>query len=129
MTDFSTDMTQKLKAGGEEGIKIFLGMARMLRANAGNQGIVEWVQAGFPALPPKDHTWTRSRLAWTVSGRSVTSSMKRVPPSAISNFPEWARVAPVKAPRSWPKSSLSRSSAGNAAQFTLTNGRSFRGER
>jgi hypothetical protein len=54
MTDFSTEMTQKLKAGGEEGIKIFLGMARMLRANSGNQGIVEWVQAGFPALPEKD---------------------------------------------------------------------------
>jgi hypothetical protein len=54
MTDFPTEMTQKLKAGGEEGIKIFLGMARMLRANSGNPGIVEWVQAGFPALPPKD---------------------------------------------------------------------------
>ena len=54
MSDFSTEMTQKLKAGGEEGIKFFLGMARMLRANSGNQGIVEWVQAGFPALPEKD---------------------------------------------------------------------------
>ena len=54
MADFSTEMTQKLKAGGEEGIKIFLGMARMLRANSGNRGIVEWVQVGFPALPPKD---------------------------------------------------------------------------
>jgi hypothetical protein len=54
MTDFSTEMTQKLKAGGEEGIKIFLGMARISRTNSGNQGIVEWVQAGFPALPSKD---------------------------------------------------------------------------
>jgi hypothetical protein len=54
MADFSTEMTQKLKAGGEEGIKIFLGMARIVRTNSGNQGIVEWVQAGFPALPPKD---------------------------------------------------------------------------
>jgi hypothetical protein len=36
MTDFPTDMTAKLKAGGEEGIKIFLGMARILRTNAGN---------------------------------------------------------------------------------------------
>jgi len=54
MADFSTEMTQKLKAGGEEGIKIFLGMARIVRTNSGNQGIVEWVQAGFPALPQKD---------------------------------------------------------------------------
>ena len=38
MTDFSTEMTQKLKAGGEEGIKIFLGMARISRTNSGNQG-------------------------------------------------------------------------------------------
>ena len=41
-----------------------------------------------------------------------------------------ARVAaPVNAPRSWPNSSLSRSSAGSAAQFTLTNGRLRRVER
>src|SRR5262245_6973448 len=54
MADFPTDMTQKLKAGGEEGIKVFIGMARIMRANAGNAGIAEWVQVGFPALPPKD---------------------------------------------------------------------------
>ena len=54
MTDFSTEMTQKLKAGGEEGFKIFLGMARLLRKNSGNQGVAEWVQVGFPALPAKD---------------------------------------------------------------------------
>ena len=34
-------------------------------------------------------------------------------------------AAPVKAPFSWPNSSLSSSSAGSAAQLTLTNGRSF----
>jgi hypothetical protein len=54
MADFPTDMTQKLRAGGEEGIKIFLGMARMVRENSGNQGVVEWVQVGYPALPLKD---------------------------------------------------------------------------
>ena len=31
-------------------------------------------------------------------------------------------AAPVKAPFSWPNSSLSSSSAGSAAQFTFTNG-------
>jgi len=54
MTDFPTEMTEKLRAGGEEGIRIFLGMARMVRENSGNQGIVEWVQVGYPALPLKD---------------------------------------------------------------------------
>jgi hypothetical protein len=54
MNDFSTDMTQKLQAGGEEGIKIFLGMARIMRTNSGNAGVAEWVQVGFPALPHKD---------------------------------------------------------------------------
>ena len=37
--------------------------------------------------------------------------------------------APVNAPRSWPKSSLSMSSRGMAAQLTLTNGASLRGLR
>ena len=54
MADFSTEMTETLKAGGEEGIKVFLGMARIMRDNSGNQGVAEWVQVGYPALPPKD---------------------------------------------------------------------------
>jgi len=54
MMDFPSDMTQKLRAGGEEGIGVFLGMAKIVRANSGNQGIVEWVQVRFPALPHKD---------------------------------------------------------------------------
>jgi hypothetical protein len=54
MSDFQTEMTEKLKAGGEEGIKVFLGMARIMRENSGNAGVAEWVQVGFPALPLKD---------------------------------------------------------------------------
>lgn len=54
MTDFPSEMTQKLKAGGEEGIGVFLGMARIVRETSGNQGIAEWVQVGYPALPYKD---------------------------------------------------------------------------
>ncbi len=38
-------------------------------------------------------------------------------------------VAPVKAPFSWPKSSLSMRPLGSAAQLTLTSGRSLRGLR
>ena len=52
---------------------------------------------------------------------SPISSRKRVPPFACSNFPFLLAAAPVKAPFSWPKSSDSMSSVGNAAQFTATN--------
>jgi hypothetical protein len=54
MADFQTEMTQKLRAGGEEGIRIFLGMSKLVRKNSGNQGIAEWVKVGYPALPLKD---------------------------------------------------------------------------
>jgi len=54
MPDFQTEMTQKLRAGGEEGIRIFLGMSKLVRKNSGDQGIAEWVKVGYPALPLKD---------------------------------------------------------------------------
>jgi hypothetical protein len=46
---------------------------------------------------------------------------KSVPPFAASNRPTLCVTAPVNAPFSWLKSSLSRSSDGIAAQFNLTN--------
>jgi hypothetical protein len=51
-----------------------------------------------------------------------------VPLSAISNRPLRAASAPVKAPFSWPNSSLSSSSLGIAPQLIGTNGRCRRGE-
>ena len=54
---------------------------------------------------------------------SPISSRKSVPPWACSKKPRLRAEAPVNAPRSCPKSSLSMSSRGMAAQFTLTNGR------
>ena len=62
-------------------------------------------------------------------GSSPTSSRKRVPPSAASKSPTRFRSAPVKAPFSWPKSSLSRRDSGSAAQFTATKGPARRGAR
>ncbi|KFE58476.1 hypothetical protein DB31_6275 [Hyalangium minutum] len=50
---------------------------------------------------------TRSSLACTSSGISPTSSRKRVPPCAASKAPVRRVSAPVKAPFSWPNSSLS----------------------
>ena len=64
----------------------------------------------------------RSSFACDASCRSPISSRKIVPPSASSNFPRRSAAAPENAPFSWPKSSLSMSSVGIAAQFTFTNG-------
>ena len=51
---------------------------------------------------------------------SPISSRKMVPPSACSNRPTRRSLAPVNAPFSWPKSSLSRSCGLSAAQWTAT---------
>ena len=53
---------------------------------------------------------------------SPISSRKRVPPLACSNLPIRCFTADVKEPFSCPKSSLSISSEGIAAQFTSING-------
>jgi hypothetical protein len=45
-----------------------------------------------------------------------------VPPSASSKRPSFRFTAPVKAPRSWPKSSDSSSASGMAAQEMVTKG-------
>jgi len=58
---------------------------------------------------------------------SPISSRKTVPPAAASNTPRRDDTAPVKAPRSWPKSSLSRSCGGMAPQSTTRKGLSRRG--
>ena len=68
----------------------------------------------------------RSTLACAASDMSPISSMKSVPPSACSNLPLRCLIAEVKAPFSCPKSSLSISSEGMAAQFTSTNGAAAR---
>ena len=67
---------------------------------------------------------TRSRVACNGMGIDAISSRKRVPRSASSKRPSRRRWAPVKDPFSWPKSSLSMSVSGMAAQLTATKGRS-----
>src|SRR5579872_414444 len=47
---------------------------------------------------------TRSSLGCSSKGMSPTSSRNSVPLSASSNRPRRCAIAPVKAPRSWPKS-------------------------
>ena len=65
---------------------------------------------------------TRSSRVCASSGMSPISSRNSVPPSACSNLPARRASAPVKAPFSWPNSSLSISSRGIAAMLTATNG-------
>src|SRR6516164_3278899 len=71
---------------------------------------------------------TRSSLTCIANGMSPISSRNNVPLSACSNFPMWRPAAPVNAPFSCPNSSDSNSSAGTAAQFSVTNGPSRRGD-
>ena len=64
-------------------------------------------------------SWSaRSSFACTAGASSPISSRKSVPPWAASKRPMRRSRASVKAPFSWPKSSLSISVAGIAAQFT-----------
>ena len=58
---------------------------------------------------------------------SPISSRKRVPRSASSKRPLRCCSAPVKAPRSCPKSSLSMILAESSAQWSFTKRSSFRG--
>ena len=65
---------------------------------------------------------SRNRSNFACSGfpMSAISSRKIVPPFASSTRPGFCRSAPVKAPFSWPKSSLSSSVSGIAAQLMRT---------
>jgi hypothetical protein len=65
---------------------------------------------------------TRRSFTCSASGSSPISSRNSVPPSASLEEALLAPGAPVNAPFSWPKSSLSMSASGSAPQFTTTNG-------
>ena len=63
---------------------------------------------------------TRRSFACVASGMSPTSSRKSVPPSACTIRPCLSVTAPVKAPRTCPKSSDSIKPSERAAQLTAT---------
>jgi hypothetical protein len=72
-------------------------------------------------IASNSRSWsTRSSFTWTSSGSSPISSRKIVPWCASAKRPGLRWMAPVNAPFSWPKSSLSASVAGMAPQFTFT---------
>ena len=71
---------------------------------------------------------TRKSFACVGAGISPISSSSSVPASASSKQPMRRSAAPVKAPRSWPKISLSINVSGMAEQLMATNGPVARGE-
>ncbi len=106
----------------EIGAKAFLGdlhlEASIRRADDSNVNRIGLV----PPTRSSSFSWsTRSSLACRSTGSSPISSRKRVPPCASSNRPARRCRAPVNAPFSCPKSSLSMRVGEIAAQLTLTN--------
>ena len=71
----------------------------------------------------------RSRRACRPGETSPISSRNRVPRSASRKSPGRAVLAPVKAPFTWPNSSLSSSPSARAEQLTATKRRSARSEK
>ncbi len=69
------------------------------------------------------YSTTRRIFCWNGGDMWAISSRNSVPPLASSNLPCRVSSAPVKAPFSWPNSSLSNSASEKAAQFTVMIGR------
>ncbi|MNQ97840.1 hypothetical protein D3C85_1135050 [compost metagenome] len=75
-----------------------------------------------PTLSTSRSCSTRSNLAWSPRGISEISSSRMVPPSACSNLPACAAMAPVKEPFSCPNKVASSMLSGIAAQLIAMNG-------
>jgi len=86
---------------------------------------------GIACVPPtrvsSRSSSTRSSFTCVLGGISPISSRNSVPPSASSKRPSRRSAAPVKAPFSWPNSSLSSNVSGSAPTFTAMNGLLRRG--
>ena len=84
------------------------------------------VDRSAPARPPRRRNVrscsTRSSFTCVAGVISAISSRNSVPRSASSKQPWRRSAAPVNAPFSWPKISLSSSVSGIAAQLIATNG-------
>ena len=66
---------------------------------------------------------TRSSLGCRFRGTFAISSRKSVPPSASSKRPTRSVLASVKAPLTWPNSSLSKTPSERPPALTVTSGR------
>ena len=103
--------------------------ARRSRLVAAMTRTSTWIVSLPPTRSNSRSCRKRSSLTWTAGEISPISSRNSVPPSACWKRPSRRPTAPVKAPRSWPNSSLSSSDSASAAQCSLTNGPLARGLR
>src|SRR5207247_479316 len=91
--------------------------AEVLLGDRGSRSQHDWA---FDHVPPSRRTSfssrTRSSLVCNASDNSPISSRKTVPPSASSINPGLSAMAPVKAPRTCPNSSLSIMPSGIVVQ-------------
>src|SRR3954470_12726446 len=111
------DVEAEIKVFAEPaGARLFLQLA-VGRGEHAESTLTGW-------LPPTrsiSRSWiARSSFACRRISISLISSSSRVPPLASSNLPTRRATAPVKAPFSWPNSSLSSRCSGMAAQLTAT---------
>ena len=104
-------------------------------ASSGSRFVAAMIRAStsLDFTPPTRVTclsWRKRRsLACNSIFSSLISSRNRVDRSARSAAPVLSCAAPVKEPFMCPNISLSMSSEGSAAQFTVTSSRSARGLR
>ena len=81
-----------------------------------------------PTRSNSPDSMTRSSFACWLDGTLAISSRKSVLPSASSKRPMRSVLASVKAPRTCPKSSLSKTPSAMPPAFTVTIGRGARGD-
>ena len=90
----------------------------MKRSKFTDEQILSIVKEGEPDAPPV--AAARAAISPVPAATDLTtSSRKSVPPSASSTRPARSVMAPVNAPRAWPKSSDSSNSSGRAAQLEI----------
>ena len=115
-TEIGTTLRRKYRSSRNRPARISAGRSLLVAASTRASTRI-WVE--LPTASMTCSCSTRSTLACVFRLMSPISSRKIVPPWATSNLPRRSATAPVKAPRTWPNSSLSISSSGNGGAVHL----------
>ena len=115
-------------------------VVEVLAEGAGRDGLLEVAvgrrddaHVGAAACACRRRASTRALAARAAASPAARAAARRsrrgtaCRPAASAKRPSFVAWAPVKAPRTWPKSSLSSSASGMAPQLTATNGLLARG--